>query len=190
MMAEQNRTPEQRARDTIDAKLGRAGWKVQSKHEIDFNAGPGIAVREYQTDAGPADYVLFIDRQPVGVIEAKPEAWGQKITTVEEQSTGYAEADLKWLKAPSRPVVYESTGALTRFTYRRDPKPRSREVFSFHRPETMQIDAKAREIDATPQDDEPTARAMDKAREREQAVTHSAYRKKRRRQAARQRDGR
>ena len=137
-MAEQNRTPEQRARDTIDVNLEQAGWKVQSKHEIDFDAGAGIAVREYQTDVGPADYVLFIDRQPVGVIEAKPEAWGQKITTVEEQSTGYAEADLKWLKAPSRPVVYESTGALTRFTYRRDPKPRSREVFSFHRPETMQ----------------------------------------------------
>ena len=138
-MAEQNRTPEQRARDTIDAKLGRAGWKVQSKHEIDFNAGPGIAVREYQTDAGPADYVLFIDRQPVGVIEAKPEAWGQKITTVEEQSAGYAEAGLKWLRsAGPRKVVYESTGALTRFTDLRDLKPRSREVFSFHRPESMQ----------------------------------------------------
>ena len=96
-------------------------------------------MREYLTDVGPADYVLFIERKPVGVIEAKPEAWGQKITTVEEQSAGYAEADLKWLQsAEPRPLVYESTGALTRFTDRRDPKPRSREVFSFHRPETMQ----------------------------------------------------
>ena len=34
--------------------------------------------------------------------------------------------------------VYESTGVLTRFTDGRDPKPRSREVFSFPRPETMQ----------------------------------------------------
>lgn len=74
-MAERNRTPEQRARDTIDAKLEQAGWRVQSKNRIDFNAGRGIAVREYRTDVGPADYVLFIDRTPVGVIEAKPEDW-------------------------------------------------------------------------------------------------------------------
>ena len=35
------------------------------------------------------------------------------------------------------PFVYESTGELTRYTDSRDPKPRSREVFNFHRPETM-----------------------------------------------------
>ena len=35
-------------------------------------------MREYQTDVGPTDYVLFIDGQPVGVTEAKPEDWGQK----------------------------------------------------------------------------------------------------------------
>ena len=70
-MADKNRTPEQAARDTIDARLEQAGWKVQSK--IDFGAGLGIAVREYQTHTGPADYVLFIDRKPVGVVEAKKE---------------------------------------------------------------------------------------------------------------------
>ncbi len=70
-MADKNRTPEQQARDTIDTMLEQAGWQVQSK--IDFSAGLGIAVREYQTDTGPADYVLFIDRKPVGVVEAKKE---------------------------------------------------------------------------------------------------------------------
>ncbi len=137
-MADQNRKPEQKARDTIDMMLGQSGWKVQSKNKIDFSAGPGIAVREYQTDVGPADYLLFIDKNPVGVIEAKPEDWGQKITTVEEQSAAYAAAKLKWLnnKDPL-PLVYESTGVVTRFTDSRDPRPRSREVFNFHRPETM-----------------------------------------------------
>ena len=138
-MTDHNRAPEQRARGAIDTKLVEAGWRVQSMRKIDFSAGAGIAVREYQTDVGPADYMLFIDHKPVGVIEAKPEDWGQKITAVEEQSTGYADATLKWLNsAEPRPFVYESTGTLTRFTDRRDPKPRSREVFSFHRPDTMQ----------------------------------------------------
>ena len=127
MMASKNQTPEQKARDNIDRMLEQAGWKVQNKKNIDFSAGLGIAVREYETDVGPADYVLFVDEKAVGVIEAKSKDWGQNITTVEEQSGGYAAATLKWVnnKEPL-PYVYESTGVLTRFTDCRDPKPRSR----------------------------------------------------------------
>ncbi|HYN76348.1 MAG TPA: DEAD/DEAH box helicase family protein, partial [Lamprocystis sp. (in: g-proteobacteria)] len=80
-------------------------------------------MREYPTDVGPADYVLFVDRQALGDIEAKPEDWGHKITTVEDQSGGYASAKLKWVDTTTPlPFVYESTGALTRFTDTRDPK--------------------------------------------------------------------
>ena len=69
-----NQTPEELARDRIDERLRTAGWSVQDKDELDFNAGPGIAVREYQTDIGPADYVLFAERRAVGVVEAKSDA--------------------------------------------------------------------------------------------------------------------
>ena len=138
-MARANQTPEQAARENIDSLLTQAGWAVQDKESIDFSAGLGVAIREYQTDTGPADYVLFIDQKPVGVVEAKPEHWGQKITTVEEQSGRYASAKLKWVsKSTPLPFVYESTGVLTRFTDGRDPRPRSREVFNFPRPEAMQ----------------------------------------------------
>ena len=133
-----NQTPEQVARDRIDGRLRAAGWQVQDKDALDFNAGLGIAVREYQTDIGPADYVLFADRRAVGVVEAKPDSWGARLTTVEEQSEGYAKAKLKWVSnAEPLPFVYESTGQITRFTNGRDPSPRSREVFTFHRPETF-----------------------------------------------------
>jgi len=136
--ATKNQNPEQIARNQIDVKLAEAGWHVQKKDSIDFNAGLGIAVREYPTDIGPADYVLFVDRKAVCVIEAKPPEWGHKITTVEEQSEGYAAANLKWVKNKEPlPFVYESTGVITRFTDGRDPKPRSREVFTFHQPETI-----------------------------------------------------
>lgn len=95
IMPQRNQNPEQLARDKIDALLEQSGWKVQDNKRIDFNAGPGIAVREYPTDVGPADYVLFVDQRTVGVIEAKPEEWGHKITTAEEQSGGYAAAKFK-----------------------------------------------------------------------------------------------
>jgi type I restriction enzyme R subunit len=134
-----NQNPEQIARDRIDAMLEAAGWKVQDKKKIDFNASLGVAVREYPTDTGPADYVLFVDKAACGVIEAKKEEMGQNITTVEDQTSDYATAKLKWVsnKQPLR-FLYQSTGVLTRFTDMADPKPRSREVFSFHRPETLQ----------------------------------------------------
>lgn len=139
MTAGINQTPEQKARDNIDELLSQAGWLVQDKKTINLTASLGVAVREYQTDVGPADYVLFVNKKAVGVIEAKPEEWGHRITTVEDQSEGYANASLKWInnKEPL-PFLYESTGVITRFTNGKDPKPRSREVFNFHQPETLQ----------------------------------------------------
>ena len=133
-----NQNPEQKARDNIDSLLGQAGWSVQSIKNMDLNVGAGQAIREYQTDVGPADYVLFVDKKAIGVIEAKREDLGQNLTAVEQQTEGYAAAQLKWVsnKAPL-PFLYESTGIITRFTDARDPKPRSREVFNFHRPETL-----------------------------------------------------
>lgn len=133
-----NQTPEQRARDRIDKKLAAADWAVQDKTKIDWNAAPGIAIRHYNTqDGGEADYVLFVDRKPVGIIEAKREEEAHRLTVVEEQSGDYAAGKLKYLDNDPLPYVYESTGEVTRFTDFRDPKPRSRPVFSFHRPETF-----------------------------------------------------
>lgn len=137
-MSDDNKNPEQIARDEIDARLRASGWAVQDNRAIDHSAATGVAVREYKTSIGPADYVMFAEKRPLGVVEAKPESWGARITTVEEQSSGYAAAQLKWVKtAEPLPFIYESTGTITRFTDGRDPKPRSREVFSFHRPETL-----------------------------------------------------
>lgn len=53
-----------------------SGWQIQSKKQINLTASVGIAVREYQTNVGPADYILFVNKKPVGVIEAKCEEEG------------------------------------------------------------------------------------------------------------------
>ncbi len=132
-----NQNPEQVARDKIDQMLVEAGWAVQSKKKVDIGAKKGVAVREYQTDVGPADYVLFVDRKPVGIIEAKREEEGHRLTVVEDQARGYATAKLKYLNNDPLPFVYESTGTIVRFTDYRDPKARGRTVFSFHKPETI-----------------------------------------------------
>ncbi len=132
-------TPEQQARETIDAKLVASGWVVQDKRALNPAAALGVAVREYDTDAGPADYILFVDRVPVGVVEAKKPEEAEKFTVHEEQAEGYAKAKLRWtIGQGSLPFCYVSTGEKTKHWDLRDPKPRAREVFSFHRPETLQ----------------------------------------------------
>lgn len=114
--------PEEKARQKIDHLLSEAGWEVQDRNELNLHAGTGgVAVREYQTEVGPADYILFVDRKPVGVIEAKKEEEGVRLTVVEGQSAEYAASRLKYLHNDPLPFVYESTGSLTRFTDYRDP---------------------------------------------------------------------
>jgi len=61
-----NQTPEQIARDEIDKQLAACGWVVQDKMKINLATSLGVAVREYMTDVGPADYILFVDKKPVG----------------------------------------------------------------------------------------------------------------------------
>ena len=96
-----------------------------------------MAVREFPLKNGEVDYALFIDRVAVGVIEAKPE--GTPLGGVDSQSGKYAESfpdNYPHIQTPL-PFVYESTGIETLFRDLRDPDPRSRNVFAFHKPETL-----------------------------------------------------
>ena len=140
MSTDKNQNPEQIARDKIDQMLIEAGWLVQSKDKLNLSAGIGIALRETNTESGSADYILFVNSKAVGVIEAKAEDLGYKLLQVEEQSERYSKDAIKIGKFKldnEKPFVYESTGTITRFTDYRDPKPRGRNVFWFHKPETI-----------------------------------------------------
>lgn len=104
-----NQNPEQLARDHIDTELIRCGWVIQNKNQINLNASTGIAIREYQTDIGPADYVLFVNKQPAGIIEAKRAEEAVYLTMHEEQTEGYRAAKLKYLNNQPLFFGYEST---------------------------------------------------------------------------------
>jgi len=130
-------TPEEQARKIIDQKLTAAGWVVQDFKRLNLGAGPGVAVREFQTASGPADYVLFVDRKAVGVVEAKKA--GTTLSGVFEQSAKYLTSFPDYIPHVELPLPfsYESTGIETRFVDLRDPDYRSRRVFHFHNPETL-----------------------------------------------------
>ena len=131
--------PEQKARKVIDKKLEQSGWIIQDVKRLNPTVSRGVVVREFPTDTGPVDYALFVNGIPVGVIEAKKSEAGENITTVEEQSARYANSTFKWIKIEySIRFAYEATDNLIRFTDYNDIKFRSRTVFSFHRPETLE----------------------------------------------------
>ena len=131
--------PEQLARRDIDEQLETCGWVVQDYKNAAVAAAQGVAVREVPTTAGPADYVLYVDGQAVGVVEAKKA--GMTLTGVEPQTRKYQAAYPEALPAieihGALPFGYESTGTETRFTSGLDPVPASRRVFTFHRPDTL-----------------------------------------------------
>jgi len=134
--------PEQAARQTIDAMLADAGWVVQSYNDLNLGVGHGVAIREYPLKTGFADYLLIVDRKAIGAVEAKPT--GVTLSGVESQSAKYGAGlpDIPPAWRKPLPFLYESTGVETYVTNGLDPEPRSRRVFSFHRPETLAAWAK------------------------------------------------
>lgn len=131
-------SPEEKARFVIDEQLEKSGWIIQDMKDLNLTQGRGVAVREYPTSSGEVDYALFVDGVPVGIAEAKREEKGEDITTVEKQSVRYAKSTFKWMKGDiSIRFAYECTGELTRFTDYKDINYRSRDIFSFHRPESL-----------------------------------------------------
>jgi type I restriction enzyme R subunit len=114
-----------------------AGWSVQDVKDLDFTASRGVALREFPLKAGFADYMLFVDRQAVGIVEAKKE--GTTLGGVDTQSKKYLDALPDHVQKVGKPLpfAYESTGVETVFRDVRDPDYRSRRVFSFHQPGTL-----------------------------------------------------
>src|SRR3989338_1864479 len=99
---------ESQARKQIDAQLTASGWSVQDYVRYNPAAARGIALREVPLKDGRCDYLLIVDRQPLGVIEAKKE--GTTLSTVAEQSARYGENLPDFLNAGPLPFYYESTG--------------------------------------------------------------------------------
>ena len=138
-----NLTPEERARVLIDEQLTQAGWAVQDRKDIDLVNHVGVAVREtiLKNAAGRADYLLYLNRKIVGVIEAKPS--GVTLTEVQWQSHRYskgldaAQAKIAVLHHDELPFIYEASGTETHYTNLYDPEPRARHIFNFQKPETL-----------------------------------------------------
>src|ERR1043165_6105714 len=96
---------EDKAREKIDALLAASGWDVQDYPSL-YLSCPAVAVREFplKSGHGMADYLLYVDRRAVGVVEAKKE--GETLTGVEVQTEKYSRGLPDALPAPFRPLPW------------------------------------------------------------------------------------
>lgn len=112
--------PDESERETrrkrIDPVLKDAGWTV-----VPFNPAHSPtrwtrhAVTEFPTANGPADYALFVDGAPLGVVEAKKITLGPQgvLTQAERYSKGFADGPINFhgYRVPF-PLLHEWRGLL------------------------------------------------------------------------------
>ncbi|MDQ0316828.1 type I restriction-modification system endonuclease [Amorphus orientalis] len=84
---------ERQTRRLIDVQLVDAGWECDSDHLTYQNGirpeeGRSLAIAEWPSEGGRADYALFVDLTCVGVIEAKRES--QDVPSTLQQAERYA----------------------------------------------------------------------------------------------------
>jgi type I restriction enzyme, R subunit len=127
----------------IDPRMKAAGWRIVPFVEGKSIAayGPGAAVAEFQTTAGPADYALCDEGQVLGVVEAKkltvgpggvlPQAERYSAGLVSEDAPTYGE------KAFKAPFLYSTNGEIVRFHDVRQDLNLSRELSAFHTPAAL-----------------------------------------------------
>ena len=121
----------------VEKALGSAGWLPI----VDYDKGRSYefgAVREYETDSGPADYVLFMDGVAVAVVESKRLELGPQNVLVQAQRYARGLRSSPFNFGGFRvPFVYSTNGEIFWFQDLRDVRSRSRQVAGFHTPSAL-----------------------------------------------------
>jgi type I restriction enzyme R subunit len=123
----------------IDTRLKQNGWKlVPFSPGLNLRVLDKIAVEEFPTGNGPADYALFIGGKLLGIIEAKKVAVNPE--NVLEQAKRYARGVFdgagEW-NGFRVPFLYASNGTLIWYVDIRRKKLTSRTLSDFHTPEAL-----------------------------------------------------
>ena len=142
--------PEWLTRKTrIDGKLRVLGWKIVS-HSSAFEPAKAdcVAVIEYPTDNGPADYALFVNGRMLAIVEAKKISLGPQnvLTQAQRYSEGVAGNPFQFGKFRV-PFLYSTNGEIIWFQDVRNPLERSRKVADYPTPPALE-ERLARNFDA------------------------------------------
>lgn len=120
----------------IDPRLKAAGWSVVPS--TSDSSGPHLAIEEFETKLGPADYGLFDGGRCLGIVEAKKVALApQGVLVQAERYSKAIEQKPKYQGEYGAPFLYATNGEVLWFHDVRYPLNRSRQVSGFHTPTAL-----------------------------------------------------
>lgn len=132
-------TPEQKARKIIDRTLQNKGWGIVNRDEYDSNMNAAALKEGLLSGNLEADYILFLNGEAVGVIEAKRKEVNICSPEVISQAENYTHKLLSWYKAIEKPLplVYISNGEKWIFKNQRKPESEYEEISGIHSPKQI-----------------------------------------------------
>src|SRR6266498_3420791 len=143
----------------IDPKLANAGWAVTPSEGADIpQSAQPVALTEFETTNGPADYALCHKGQVRGVVEAKKLTLGPQgvLVQAERYSRGIRQVPM-YQGQFGVPFLYSTNGEQLWFHDVRNSLNRSRQVARFHTPAgldellTRDFDAELAALASVPQ---------------------------------------
>ena len=142
--------PEWLTRKTrIDGKLRALGWKIVPHNSaLRPDTADRIAVEEFPTENGPADYALFVNGRILAIVEAKKLSLGpQNVLTQAQRYAEGASGNPFHFGKFRVPFLYSTNGEVIWFHDVRNPLERSRRVADYPTPSALE-ERLARDFDA------------------------------------------
>jgi type I restriction enzyme R subunit len=176
----------------IDPRLIRADWHIAPFHvEVDSSSWHEVAVEEYATANGPADYALCDGGRVHAVVEAKKVTLGPQgvLIQAERYSKGIGQLP-RYQKEFGVPFLYSTNGEVIWFHDVRDGLNRSRHVSGFHTPAALEemltrdLDAEIATLTGVPQSQRMRPYQVDANAAIEQAIRERKRKMRRPRRAA------
>lgn len=123
----------------VDPQLNSAGWKVTPySADLDLANSEPLAIEEFPTDNGPADYALCADGRILGIVEAKKLTLGpQNVLTQAERYSRGATSNPFNFDGHHVPFLYSTNGEVIWHHDIRRPLNRSRRIADFHTPDAL-----------------------------------------------------
>jgi len=131
----------------IDPKLGLSGWPT-ARYQQGIPDTESLAVEEFPTARGPADYALCAGGRVLAAVEAKKVTRGpQGVLTQAERYSRGIDAQPRYQGEFGVPFLYSTNGEEIWFADVRHPSNRSRRVSGFHTPAAL-AELAERDLDA------------------------------------------
>lgn len=124
----------------IDTRLKDQGWQITPfRADLDPKTLNRVAVEEYPTDNGPADYALFVSSRLLGIVEAKKLSLGPQNVLVQAQRYARGVPASEFAFGEYRvPFLYSTNGEVLWFHDVRHKLNLSRKIAFFHTPDALE----------------------------------------------------